>query len=290
MPIRTWWQVLAELNTINTSPYLGFAIGEHVQLSHSGALGYLIAQNETLGDALSCFQRFQILLHNYGPVHVDQKGNQLTISWDYQGKKSTLLSDQVFVSSMMSMVRNITGNASILASSIRFQQAQPAEAPAPIACAIEYRADAVGISFPAFALDHPIRTTDPFLLGVLGRQAEALQSKRQGHFLQAMESRILAALSSGQPSAESIAMDLHMSRRSLHRKLKEHGVNFHEVLRRTRIRLADLYLSESDLSLSEVAFLLGYSEQSAFNRAFRQWHGTPPAIYRKNLLTTVPAE
>ena len=284
MPMTIWWQVLDELNSIAPAPYLGFEIGQHVQLSHSGVLGYLIAQNETLGDSLSCFQRFQALLHNYGPVLIDQDQGQVHITWDYQGKTSTLLSDQVFVSSLITIVRAITGSPSIVANQICFQQDDPQALHPPMACSVSYKARDLSFSFPAQALQLPIRTTDPFLVGVMGRQAQALRSRRGDHFLQTVESRILAALSSGQPSAELIADELHMSRRNLHRKLKQHGVNFHHVLRQTRIKLAELYLQEADLHLAEVAFLLGYSEQSAFNRAFRLWHGVTPAVYKQALM------
>lgn len=283
MPISTWWDTLEDLHAINPDPYLGFHIGQHVQLLHSGVLGYLIAQNETLGDSLSCFQRFQTLLHNYGPVHVHRTGTQIDVNWDYQGKTSTLLSDQVFVSSLLSIVRSITGNHSASATEIRFQQAAPVTSKTPMACPIVYHADTLGISFPAQALNLPIMTADPFLLGVMSRQAQALKSQWPDQFLQAVENRILYALSSGMPSAEAVAAELNMSRRSLHRRLAHHGVNFHDTLRQTRMKLADLYLKEPQLSLTEIAFLLGYSEQSAFNRAFRQWRGSTPERYKRML-------
>ncbi|MDX1694660.1 MAG: helix-turn-helix transcriptional regulator, partial [Ketobacteraceae bacterium] len=80
------------------------------------------------------------------------------------------------------------------------------------------------------------------------------------------------------------ARRVNMSTRTLHRRLEARGLNFQMLLGKTRRQLAQHYLSDTGLSLSEVAFLLGYSEQSAFNRAFRQWFGATPKGYRDKLI------
>jgi AraC-like DNA-binding protein len=283
MPITTWWQALSDMQRIKPDPYLGFAIGQHIQLFHSGVLGYQIAQSETLGDALISFQNFQSLLHNFGSVNIDHSDGRVNINWDYQGKKSTLLSDQIFAGSMLTIVRQITGNPKLAANEMRFQQAAPDSSSPPLTIPIRYQSPALGISFPAQFLQLPIATVDPFLLSIIDRQAIALKSTKQDRFLQLVENRIIAALSSGKPSAEAVASDLNLSRRTLHRHLKQHSLNFHGLLRQIRIKLADLYLSEPHLGLTDVAFLLGYSEQSAFSRAFRGWHKATPDVYRRQL-------
>ncbi|MEM8570785.1 MAG: AraC family transcriptional regulator [Pseudomonadota bacterium] len=98
------------------------------------------------------------------------------------------------------------------------------------------------------------------------------------------KSEIARALSEGLPKMADIARSLGMSARSFHRRLAEHGVSFQALTEETRREIAIGMLEQERYALSEIAFLTGYSEQSAFNRAFKRWTGVTPASYRKSLL------
>ena len=78
-----------------------------------------------------------------------------------------------------------------------------------------------------------------------------------------------------------IAPRLHMSPRTLHRRLEEEGTSFRQVLTEVRRELAARHLSERRLAIGEIAFLLGFSEPSAFHRAFKRWTGHGPLSYRE---------
>jgi AraC-like DNA-binding protein len=97
--------------------------------------------------------------------------------------------------------------------------------------------------------------------------------------------KIEAHLDNGNPRIKKVASELGLTSWTLHRRLRDLNVNFHDLVRGARRQLALRYLSEAHLPLTEVAFLLGYSEQSAFTRAFRQWTGMGPARYRRLLVT-----
>jgi AraC-like DNA-binding protein len=93
--------------------------------------------------------------------------------------------------------------------------------------------------------------------------------------------RLLAEeLPNGQPRLEQLAPRLHMSARTLHRRLEEEGTNFRRVLTEVRHELAVRHLVERQLAIGEIAFLLGFSEVSAFHRAFKHWTGHAPHAYR----------
>ena len=96
---------------------------------------------------------------------------------------------------------------------------------------------------------------------------------------------IARALSDGLPKMADVAKDLGFSARSYHRRLAEHGLSFQGLTETTRRELAEGLLQSDRYSLSEVAFLTGYSEQSAFTRAFKRWVGRTPASYRKGRAT-----
>jgi AraC-like DNA-binding protein len=80
-----------------------------------------------------------------------------------------------------------------------------------------------------------------------------------------------------------IAHGLGLSARSFHRRLSDHGMNFQTLTEQTRRDLAEGLLQDESRSLAEIAFLTGFSEQSAFTRAFKRWVGTTPASYRKDM-------
>jgi AraC-like DNA-binding protein len=98
-------------------------------------------------------------------------------------------------------------------------------------------------------------------------------------------------LSTSPPDATAVARKLRMSRRTLQRLLRVEGTTFTELVDALRCDLATRYLREPAVAIAEVAFLLGFSEASAFHRAFRRWQGTTPAAYRAkcDARTTRPA-
>jgi AraC-like DNA-binding protein len=82
---------------------------------------------------------------------------------------------------------------------------------------------------------------------------------------------------------QRVARDLGTSRRTLQRRLADAGASYQGLLDETRREAAERYLTESSLSIAEVAYLLGYSEPSAFHRAFKRWFGRSPQGFRERL-------
>ena len=131
----------------------------------------------------------------------------------------------------------------------------------------------------------PIATADCRLLKILRAHSEAIlkeRGTRKVGLVQKVERRIVDLLSKGAAKAKVVATDLGTSERTLTRKLAAAGTSFNEVLDRLRHQLALKYLTASDLHLNEVAFLLGYANQPAFNAAFRRWSGKSPSELRHN--------
>ena len=96
---------------------------------------------------------------------------------------------------------------------------------------------------------------------------------------------IAQALSEGTPKMAEIARGLGFSARSFQRRLSEHGMSYHALTEETRRELAEGLLRDKRHSLAKIAFLTGFSEQSAFTRAFERWMGTPPANCRRDRQT-----
>ena len=101
--------------------------------------------------------------------------------------------------------------------------------------------------------------------------------------------QLTAQLSSGMANQESIANELHMSLRTLQRKLESEGTTFKRLLEETRKGLAIQYMAESHHSVNEITYLLGFSEASNFSRAFKRWTGQSPSAYREGLAYSTPS-
>ncbi len=139
----------------------------------------------------------------------------------------------------------------------------------------------------SFLLDH--RTAE-MPLAVTGNQelaatfdlilSEQLAALTRTDLQARCKSLLLQQLTSGEPSEEVLAGQLGMSGRSLQRKLAEAGLTYGQVLAETRYELAQRYLDDPNRSVTEITFLLGFSEHSAFTRAFKRWSGKAPTSYR----------
>jgi AraC-like DNA-binding protein len=122
--------------------------------------------------------------------------------------------------------------------------------------------------------NHELATTfDAILTGQLAEM-------NTGDLVHRCRAHLLQELTSGEPSEEELARALGMSRRTLQRKLGELGLTYKGVLEKTRHDLALRYLDDPTKSVTDVTFLLGFSEQSAFSRAFKRWNGNAPTAYR----------
>jgi AraC-like DNA-binding protein len=131
-------------------------------------------------------------------------------------------------------------------------------------------------------MELPIRSEDSHLLEVLTAHADDLLAERRTAVgLRSMvENQLISVLPNGGVQAAVVAQQLGMSARSFTRHLAEEGTTFGEILDRLRNRLALRYLQDERVSLQQVAWLLGYSEPTAFNHAFKRWFGTSPGRAR----------
>ena len=118
-----------------------------------------------------------------------------------------------------------------------------------------------------------------YLLDLLQQHADNLLDtlKSAGKTTTQVRQLIAKSLPEGKADIEQVSEHLHMSRWTLARRLKSEGVTFNDIVREIRSNLAAQYLSDQKMSVSEVGFLLGYSEPSAFQRAFRSWYSCTPS-------------
>jgi len=137
----------------------------------------------------------------------------------------------------------------------------------------------------------PFVTHNSELLEMLAPQFERELEKRnadeENTFIELVRGAIQRRLTGKRPTIEEIADDLHLSLRTLQRRLQNSGLSYQRVLEDARRQLARYYLSNSVLELGEAAYLLGYEDANSFARAFRGWEGIPPRNWRESHRATV---
>lgn len=287
MPMEDWWGILEQIQSVMQQPALGVKIGASVQPQDSGVMGYMVMYCNTVAEALMHFQRYQGLIHNYSDVEIEGKGDSVKLSWDLERGISTQLSDEVFMSGLITFIQAVTDQGELKPIAIHFNHEvdfDPEEYKKLFGCDVYFGCERVAIEIPLAAMAVPINTRNPHLFSLLEKQAAALVDENdQDEFLKNVQQVLVEGIAQGNPSLNFVAQRLNVSTRTLHRRLEDRGLNFQEMLQRTRKRLSQHYLTDLTLSLNEVGFLLGYSEQSAFNRAFRKWFDITPKKFRDNL-------
>jgi AraC-like DNA-binding protein len=150
-------------------------------------------------------------------------------------------------------------------------------------CPVKFKATRNALIFSKSDIELPFVTYNADLLATVAPQLEAeLNEQLAQKSLKEQAKGILKQLLAGQrPGIQDLATDLHLSTRTLQRRLTEQSITFQQLLDEARRELAHHYLLHSSRELNETAYLLGYEDANSFFRAFHQWEGTSPGHWRE---------
>lgn len=266
-------------------PWLGWELGAAMTLSSHGFLGFAAMSSATLGEAIELAVKFfrtrctvvQLECQVDGDWAVLQLNEMLSL-----GDLAPLVTETLF-SSFHFMGLQLLPDTEILGE-LRFSYPEPAYfrkirplMPVPIF----FECSSSQMRFPAERLARPLQFADPRLARVAAAQCEYEMEKISAPpALIGQVRRILLADATDFPGVDDVALELHMSTRTLKRKLRQLGTSYHKLRDDLRKGLAVEYLTQSRHSTDEIAALVGYSDTSNFARAFRRWTGRNPAEYR----------
>ncbi|MFM9434028.1 AraC-like DNA-binding protein [Janthinobacterium sp. CG_23.3] len=268
-------------------PHFGLHVGERVKLGTYSVYGLILLSCRDFGQAFEQTVRYEQLAHDLGRSALRVDGGVARYAWHshYPPGRRHLV-DSVFAG--IRVFGNWLAGATLAPADIAFTHAGGAGLEAEYVRVLgalpRFGADANVASFDARMLAWPVPNADVSLYPVLQRHAEQLMSKRAqaGGGIQALvHAAVMRNLTQGQVRLASIAQQLNLSPRTLQRKLSEAGATFQQVLDQARFALAKDCLRQPGPSLVDIAFLLGYQEQSAFHHAFKEWAGVNPGAYRE---------
>ncbi|WP_341707313.1 AraC family transcriptional regulator ligand-binding domain-containing protein [Halopseudomonas sp.] len=289
VPLALWQALLARASLLAPDmPMPALEIGAQVRPRHAGVLGYLSLASRTLGDAMQCYQRYEQLVYGQQLVRVRTQGELVVMCWSAEASTGEL-ADTVSIAALVSFLRRLLPEVSAVAD-VSFVFATPdqrvrAAYDAFFGCSVRFAASTTEVALPIEWLARRLPHSDPVVREQLDQQARALllALPEADAFDRALQQALVRRLPEGEVALRLVAQDLHLSVRTLQRRLQQRDLSWRGLLDRTREQLAEQYLADAALQLGEVALLLGFSEQSAFNRAFRRWTGTTPARFRRSL-------
>ena len=159
-----------------------------------------------------------------------------------------------------------------------------------LSCPVKYGQQGQVLVFNKNVLDLPLITPNVGLLPVFEAYIHEIRLLEEQHsaWTNSVYRHLMHSLSSAHLSLDSVAEKFNMSSRNLHRKLKEEGTSYQQILDRLRMELSLKYLKEK-ISLTEIAFLLGFDSQSAFNKFFRKKFNSTPNKFNPTNKTMHPA-
>lgn len=265
-------------------------IGLHVaEASRPGAFGvleYVARTSPTLGVGFDRLFRYHRVLHDVAETALERSSAHATLSHrlPMPGGAPRPISDFV-LASWLRISRVITG-VPWTPVAVRFPHARPADVSEYrrlFGASVTFGCERSELVAPVGVLDLPLLTADAALHPILEAQVSAMDRRLPaGENIVDSIRRVLADdLCDGEPTLEHISTRLHMSARTLHRRLVEQGTTFRSVLGDVRRELAERYLRERQLAIGEIGFLLGFSDASAFHRAFKRWTGLAPLAFRQ---------
>lgn len=261
-----------------------------IQTDDLGVLGLAIKTAPTLRASLQRVVRYFRLVTDTAIYELDETGDTAFFVFQAQTQHRAALelrNECALAGFAKNMQRFVASDLALDFVSFRHScRCDVARYAAHFGCPVRFDADRDAIALKPAMLDLPNRLGDKavseFLTGHLDAEINSLRDV--GSLGNALLHRLTPALSNGLPQAADIARDMGMSERTLYRRLADEGLTFRDVLTRAQSSLAQELLRDSGTSITEIAFLTGFSEQSTFSRAFKRWVGQAPAQFRQQAL------
>jgi AraC-like DNA-binding protein len=282
---------LYEIAAVATDDHaFGLHVGESVDATAFDVLGYSVINSANLGEALARVVRYHCIWTDGAAFELREEGAKAVLSYQYLDPaiREHRHDAEMTFAAFINLARAVTGT-DWQPESVSFQHARPAdfsEHKRIFRCPVRFAAEANEFVMKSAVLRLNIRKADARLCAVLDQHAEALRTRYPYHddLIGRAREIIRKELNGGNPAIEGVAHKLGMSPRTLQRKLREQDTSHQQLVDDLRKALALRYLNEPAMAIGEVAYLLGFSESSAFHRAFKRWTGRTPNEYREKTL------
>jgi AraC-like DNA-binding protein len=287
IPARAFRSIWGAVARHSRDEDFGLHLGAGADLFQGGGILYTVMRNcPTLGDAIDRFCRYHGLIADFVMPRLQRQENRATIALEpiVPGVALDRHHAEAVLAGIATLLAGLVdGGVPLL--EVQFSHPMPnatAELHSFFGCRLRFRRPANALVFAREQLSRPVALADPALLTTLeqfvqARLARLREGGTWGGKVRSWLGRTLAR--GGKTTITAVARELGVSGRQLQSRLKEEGTSYQKLLDQVREELALDYLKQGEGTLCELAFLLGYSEQSAFNHAFKRWTGSTPGEF-----------
>lgn len=255
-------------------PALGFRAAARLRPHAVDVLHYVVRNRRTVGEALDALARYAPLAADGIEIELTVGPDLARLSYRVAGKSYPEVATQFILSAIASFLRRLA-DPPVRLIAVTIAHPTPADAApytAAFAAPVRFGADANALMFSRRHLASRLRGADPRLSSVVMRLADQQLSATGDADLAARVRRLVAEDLAGHgTSAASIARQLHMSQRTLHRRLRDAGTSYVRLVDDVRASLASRYLDQGELTRKEIADRLGFRDPSALRKALHRW-------------------
>ena len=263
--------------------------GQSMRCDEYGAFGLAWKSAPNLLGAFERAVRYARVLTNVSTYEVQlvDEGAWMILNREGRRRLGMRLSNEATIASIFAISNEACSEAAVPLE-VRFKHKPPETIErheSHFGCSVKFEADRDGILFCTKSIAVANRLADMGIVSYLDNELEKEVSQfgdDEMSFDRQVCREIANKLSDGIPTVTSIARTMRMSARTMQRRLSDSGFTFRGLVDEARRQLAEGLLSGSEYSIVEIAFLAGFSEQSAFNRAFKRWSGQTPRSFRLN--------
>ncbi|MEX2474667.1 AraC family transcriptional regulator [Marinobacter sp.] len=285
VPADHHYQLWEYAEQMTGDPAVGLHAGQVVDPERMGLVGHVFFNCDTLGEAVTQYVRLHRLINESVTLSFEQAGDLAILTWqpDTPGHYCRQDMDRTLAAAL-SRTRHFIhpGITAEWAEIAHPRPAYAAEYSALVGGPVTFDGSATRLAFHSRHLSHPIPHRNPYVYSAVLKQVNTVLAKLQTRrtFGRKIRKLISRQMATERIDADTLARQCHMSRQTLYRRLKKEGLSFHDLVEQVRKDKALRYVAADHYALGEIAFLLGFSELSAFSRAFKRWTGVAPAQYR----------
>jgi AraC-like DNA-binding protein len=293
VPIATIQRLWPLIIKATHDPYFDLHLGRLFTFATAGTLAYVLMNVPTLGVAVAQLCRYQDLACQGVRTFQTPAPEWPAASWLHLEPTSPAIIYPRYVlnselSIYLAAFATLTGQP-VAPLAVRLAYPRPADVAEHEQAFgtqnLEFDAPGTAVAFDAATLARPVLHANPALFPLFEQHAAALLTQLPTHqpptLAERVRGEIVRQLKGEAPTLAAVADHLHLGMRSLQLKLKNTGHTYQQLLDGVRRDLAQRHLREPHLSITDVAFLLGYSEPSVFVRSFKKWTGQTPGAFRQ---------
>lgn len=267
-------------------PSLGINMARHSEYSTFGGLGLALAAGGSLRSVINRIVRFHRLISDIVVSDIEESADALILHLhaagpEHQPHPQALLFVMASIMGMLRYrIRRDFNPVRVLAPAVsaEFSLAMARYFRAPVV-----EADHFALCFEGAVADVQLEASDPQLAAMLDATlTQRLAETEKGSLAMQLSIWLEERLPEGEPALAEAAARVHMSVRSLQRRLREEELTWQQLVERTRRLLVERHLRAPKMSVTQLAFLLGFADVSSFSRAFKKWYGVAPSHYRQD--------